>query len=439
MGPPVDPREIIYQASISQYAFSIVFGSIFLFISYRLRQKELLAKFLFSLGSVFLLTAPWIGSISDAVIGAYPTIDKQGSLLFYLDGVHQRALLQPLHSLTDPAYRLIGFHVGHFWIVSFFDILLSPFAAYNAQMFVNLICNLYFGIILLEKMNVSSKKSIFFALILGLQLHVFRDIHWYTIEKSSLFWIFGFWIYIVELCKVKTNYPWWGLGILYFLSTWMNFYWGIVLAILGSLYAIQMLRAPFLQHLRFWKGILFCGILGLIIGVIQLQLSDPHHSFASPAQFQERAILDSFSLYPLHWNRMHIWQAINPVVLLLAGLACRQKMISMFEFILALGFFLLALGPQIIGLSNPIYLLLSIIPGLWRLAKPEIFFLITYTLLIIWAGRARLPSQLKSIAIFLMLLLWLVGLRTSKAYPYLTEYIPGELPENWEQRFFKKD
>lgn len=438
MGPPIDPSEIMYHASRGQYIFSIFLGSLFLCIAYRRREKELRAKFLFSLGVVFLLTAPWIGSFTEAVIGAYPTIDKQGSLLFYLDGVHQRALLSPISSLEDPAYRLIGFHLGHFWIVAFFDIFVSSFAAYNAQMFLNLVLNLVVGILFLEKMEISKKKSLFFAVILGLQLHVFRDLHWYTIEKSALFWVFGFWIWLIELCKVNRGkkYPWWGLGIVYVLSTWINFYWGILLGILGFLYSLRMIRYRFSEYIDFWKGIALCGVLGLGISWIQLQLSAPHQSFATPEQFLERAILDSFTLSPLSWNRMGFWQAINPIILILGFFALKQRAITWFEGILALLFFLLSLGPTILGLSNPIYLFLSLIPGLWRLAKPEIFFLITYALLIIWAGRVQFSRKIQIGIIILMLSFWIIGLRTSKAYPYLTEYIPAELPENWEQRFF---
>ena len=441
MGPPVDPREIIYHASSGEYIFSILLGSLFLLASYRLRQKEFLAKFLFSLGAVFLLTTPWIGASTNAVIGAYPTIDKQGSLLFYLDGVHQRAFFHPISSLEDPAYRLIGFHLGHFWIIEFFDLFLSPFAAYNAQMFLNMVFNLFFGSLFLEQMKVPRKKALCFGLILGLQLHVFRDLHWYTIEKSSLFWIFLFWMYTEELCKLKEDirYPFWGLSVLYLLATWMNFYWGILLGLLGFSYSLKMLRYRFSDYIDFWKAIMFCAILGLGIAWFQLQLSSPHQSFAAPEQFQERAILDSFTLSPLSWNRMGIWQAINPVVLFLVFLALKQRIVSHFEGMLAVFFFLLALGPKILDFSNPLYLLLSLIPGLWRLAKPEIFFLISYSLLVVWAGRAQLPSKRQHLINIFLLCFWLLGLRNSKAYPYLTEYVSAALPENWEKRFFPSE
>ena len=60
-------------------------------------------------------------------------IDKAGSLLFYLDGVHQRMLLHPWLSPGDPAARLIGVHVGHLWITEIFDLVYSPVGAFNAQ------------------------------------------------------------------------------------------------------------------------------------------------------------------------------------------------------------------------------------------------------------------------------------------------------------------
>ena len=440
MGPPVDPREILYHASTGQYLLSIILGFIFLFFAYRLREKELLATLLFSCGFVFLITTPWIGSMTDSVIGAYPTIDKQGSLLFYLDGVHQRALSSPIASLEDPAHRLIGFHLGHFWVVEFFDLFLSSFTAYNAQMLLNLVLNLWIGSLFLRKMGASRQNSVLFAVVLGLQLHVFRDLHWYTIEKSSLFWLFGFWIAMQELCKVNAKLPFWTLGLIYLFATWMNFYWGIILGILGGHYSLKILilslRNGVQEHQKFWKAIALCILFGLGIAWIQLQLSAPHQSFASPTQFKERAILDSFSLYPLNWNRMGTWQAINPLVIGLCIYALKTKKISVFEGCTALLFFLLSLGPEIIGIQNPLYTLLSVVPGLWRLAKPEIFFLISYTLLIVWAARVELSTKMKRITGILLLSTWFIGLHSSTAYPYLSEYIPAQLPVNWEQRFF---
>ena len=72
----------------------------------------------FILGQTVLLTAPLAVFLDTWMYGSYPTIDKAGSMVFYLDGVHLRMLTDPVASLQDPAARLIGVHVGHLWVPS---------------------------------------------------------------------------------------------------------------------------------------------------------------------------------------------------------------------------------------------------------------------------------------------------------------------------------
>ena len=60
-----------------------------------------------------MTTLPLFGMcfVTDSIIGAYPTIDKEGSLFFYQQGVHIDALLHPFESMHSRGVQLIGFHM----------------------------------------------------------------------------------------------------------------------------------------------------------------------------------------------------------------------------------------------------------------------------------------------------------------------------------------
>jgi hypothetical protein len=433
MGPKVDPREIIYTASVGQYGISITIAFILLYLSFRLRNRGIWELITFNAGMVVLITSPWISVLDEAVIGAYPTIDKQGSLLFYLDGVHSRVLLSPIESFSDPAFRLIGFHLGHFWIVEIFDVFLTTYGAYNAQMMLNLFLNCLSASLLFGLYGQKHSAKLL-GILFGMQLHVFRDIHWYTIEKSSIYCVIFFWWYLEHLYRGNTK-RWWVLGPLYLLFTWINFYWGIILAILGFLYGVRSLLLKSETRYQVLKGLACCIIAGIFIAYIQLSLMSSGSPLGSPDEFSQRAVLDTFSLFPLDWNRMGFWQPINPIVCILAIICVLKRKVSVFVIFVSLVFASLSLGPFLIeGVRNPWYVLFAEVPGLWRFAKPEIFFLMTYTGLCIAASKISASRWVYTV----MGLLWIIGLYSSKAYPYLSMYIPAELSPDWYHRIFQQ-
>ena len=131
-GPKADPRQRIAPVEVFDVpeAYLVCIGvGLVLSLAALLRAPDVrLRAAAFILGQTILLTAPLAVFLDTWVYGSYPTIDKAGSMVFYLDGVHLRMLTDPAASLQDPAARLIGVHVGHLWVTEFFDVFLSPWA-----------------------------------------------------------------------------------------------------------------------------------------------------------------------------------------------------------------------------------------------------------------------------------------------------------------------
>ncbi len=426
MGPEIDPRTVLYSVSVIQYTVSLIITGVMLYLAKRCKRHETLQLIIFSFAIVTLVTAPWISVLNDAVIGAYPTIDKEGSLLFYLDGVHKRALLSPVDSLSDPAYCLIGFHLGHLWITEIFDIILSTHGAFNAQIILNLTLNITLSIVFLRIFSRDNLSTMVIGTIFGLQLHVFRDIHWYTIEKSSIYCLMSFWI-MLEMIQLGKNKYWWTLGIIFYLITWINFYWGILSTILGICYGLKSLIAKDYNN-NVLKGIATCIPFGLGVMTIQLTLMSNGELLAGKEEFLHRASLDTFDPFKLNWNRMSLWQSINPLIIGYGVWGLWRNRLS-FLTILGMIFLFLSMGPFIsIGIDNPLYLLINELPGLWRFAKPEIYFFVTYACFCIGAVKIDIPR----IVLLLMLIFWVVGLFTSSAFPYLTVFIESSLSPTWQ-------
>ena len=106
--PPFDPRQVIFATTFHDHLITFIFAFLIALLAYKSKRGSV---FLYTLSICIVLTTPLLGVGTEAIWGAYPTIDKEGSLLFYREGVHLR-----LFSFSDPAHRLIGFHLGHLWI-----------------------------------------------------------------------------------------------------------------------------------------------------------------------------------------------------------------------------------------------------------------------------------------------------------------------------------
>lgn len=458
-GPPPDPREVAVAAGLLSDPAGLLLcvalgGALSVGWTWR-RAPMALRALLLILGQTVLLTAPLLSRIDTSWFGAFPTIDKEGSLLFYLDGVHVRLLLDPLASLSDPAARLIGVHVGHLWVTALFDLGLSPMGAFNAQALLYPALGWWCAWLLLRDVCGDERVALLMAMPFGLGLHVFRDLNWYTIEKAAVFWL--------ALYAWALHRSWRDGGrstllapVVYLLGAWMNLYMGLVAAALGGLALLAV--AVDAARRRSWTPGLSrvlgatagCALLGLPLAVWQgLLMSGVGASLGTPEQFLwERAALDGFSLSPLRWNRLEVWRALDPVALSLAltGLVCsRQDRRVRFAGAAGLVLFVLSIGPVLWPagpIENPLYgLLRALVPGFWRVAKPEVFFEGTWLLLLSVAAvelTRRRPSGRALLVLYgFMLVGWVALVRAHPVYPGFSAPADTTLAPGWEQRVFR--
>lgn len=155
----------------------------------------------------------------------------------------------------------------------------------------------------------------------------------------------------------------------------------------------------------------------------------------------ERAIPDSFTLWPPRWNRLELYRALNAVVLGMAGWVVwrrREQPEVRLWAALGLGLFALSLGPRLAeGVPNPVYELpRAVVPGFWRVAKPEVFFEGSYLALIALAARGAAACSPPRWLYLVMPIGWLVVVRTHAVYPGFTQPLEVHLDPGWAQRAF---
>ncbi len=426
-GPPPDPRQILVAAGPLDmplaWAFCLLISLFLMGVGYRRRWP-----LLFCLGGVVGLSSPWLFCISSYVFGAYPTVDKAGSLAFYLDGVQWRLI-----DAADPGMRLIGVHVGHLWVTAAFDLLLPSFAAFNAQVLLNLTLAWYFAHRLFRALGARGDVSLFLSFSFAMNLHQFRDINWYTIEKTAILWLP---LYGMSLWRAWQGDRRWmvGSGLLFGLAFFMNAYWALLC---GGLAAAALLLATAVSlrwpenrpKLKILGGAFLFSVLGgLPLAFLQWRLMHGEASLGSPEAFAERAALDVLSLWPPNWNRLELWRALDPLALGLVLLSLRERKI-LWLWILMVPFLVLSLGPS----HNPLYSLCNLlIPGFWRLAKPETFFHLAWLLLLAAAAlawRRPLPRWLPLVA----MLGWVLLVRLHPVYPGLARPVEVGLAPGWQQ------
>lgn len=457
-GPPPDPRQVLAPVEVltdpRAYAICVVVGGLVSALALFRRQPQALRGWWFVLGQVIVLTMPLAVFLDSYWYGSFPTVDKEGSLLFYLSGVHRTALLHPVAALSDPAVRLIGVHTGHLWVTAAFDLFLSPMGAFNAQALLYPALGWYCAWLLLRDLCEDPRVAMVMAFPWGMGLHVFRDLNWYTIEKAAIFWLALFaW---AGLRAWRRGGGWAaGTGLVFLLMSWMNLYLGLVAGALGALAVLaagwqawrERERAGLVRLLR---AAAWCAALGLPLALAQALLMRQGPALASPEEFLwQRAALDSFTLAPLRWNRLEVHRSLNLVGLGLALLgAIRLRGDPRVRFCLGAGLLLfsLALGPWLVqGLKNPIYLLaFTVVPGFWRVAKPEIFFhavwLLTLGVAALELARELAPVKERRRGLVALYLLfagaWVLMCRTHPAYPPMTRPVQSALAPDWEERVF---
>ena len=170
---------------------------------------------------------------------------------------------------------------------------------------------------------------------------------------------------------------------------------------------------------------------------------------ATPEQFLwQRAALDTFTLSPLKWNRLEAHRALNLIAIALAAMGTvklRSERPVQLAVAIAAVFFVFSLGPELItgGPRNPLYMAAwHIVPGFWRLAKPETFFHVSWMLILAIAAiqLARLKASSRTVfALYALFIVgWLLMVRTHPVYPTMTKPIEVKLDPSATQRAFQR-
>ena len=432
-GPPPDATErLLDLASVGQaWAICIVLGLAITALALFKRLPHWLRALNFVVGQVVLLTAPFSAVMTTHVLGSWPTIDKTGSLLFYNDGVHRRMLVAPVESLADPAARLIGVHIGHLWLVELFDLFVEPFAAFNLQAMFWIIVGWYGAALFVKEVGTGWRDALILGFPFGMGLHVFRDLNWYTVEKMAVGLLA---VFAWTMLKSMNSGGKWRLvaAVTFVVMAWTNWYLGLVGAVGGAM-LLLITRSK-----NVCVACALCTALTLPLVTWQLALLTGDSTLGDADLYlHERAMLDSFSLNPPTWNRLEAWRAINMPIVALALFAFFRRGHRYVEALGLMGlvFFFLALGPKLAeGFWNPLYMgLHAVVPGFWRVAKPEVFFEGAYLCILGVAARAvdrPLPGWLYPILVGG----WILVVRTHPAFPPVAEYQHYELDDSWMKR-----
>jgi hypothetical protein len=450
-GPPIDPIQRTAPAEIfdvpEAYIGCLVLGVLLSAAALWRRPPLTLRAALFIIGQSILLTAPLAFVLEQWIYGSFPTIDKAGSMAFYLDGVHIRMLSSPVASLTDPAARLIGVHTGHLWVTALFDLALSPVGAFNLAALLSPPLAWFSAWLLFNEATNNPRVSLLMAFPFGMGLHVFRDLNWYTIEKAAIFWIPLFLWACFRAWRDGGRWRWLPAVVLA-VSTWMNVYIGMMNALMMGVCTIALWMSRDLHRTRFAQATAAACVAISPLALWQWSLMQSGPQIASPEAFLwERAALDSFTLSPLRWNRLELHRSLNVVALFVAfqGLR-RSRWVGMVRLsaMAALLFFLLSLGPVFSegGYENPVYMSArAVIPGFWRVAKPEVFFHMTWVLLLgiasVQAHRAGWTKRATGLWYVAFVTGWLLMVRTHPAYPAMSVPLNSSLAPDWADRAFQ--
>jgi hypothetical protein len=312
------------------------------------------------------------------------------------------------------------------------------------------------------------------ALPFALGLHVFRDLNWYTIEKSAVFVL-----PLYGTCWLKTlrHGGLWILAaaLVALAAALLNLYFGMLLAfsaatatlvLMVPMYGVAwrierqvgrrglrgVVRTPVAamerllgaQSLR-WLATSYVLTAALATPLVfaQVQLLQGGRAVASPECYLwQRAALDSNQAWPPAWNRLEAWRALNLVALAAAAWTAlrhgRQPVVAGLLIVAAL-FAGVSLGPEVNGAYNPLYRIpWDLVPMFWRIAEPEVFFLVSWLCLLAtaaWGLTERRWSRRAIVGLYGVFVLgWAASVRTHPAYPGFTVYKAARLAPGWEKR-----
>lgn len=413
-GPPPDPSELAVASDFATvpvaWVLCIAAG---LAVAWFGRRSTLLSV----LGLTVALTAPAAALLPTAVWGAWPTIDKTGSLHFFELGAQ-------FHSFdtSAPATQLIGVSMGHLWITWVFATFLPAFAASNLHALLNLALGWWLAGRLAVVTGTPERWAVSAGFPMAMGLHLFRDINWYTIEKSGT-WALT--LYALLLVQAHRRGGAWiaGAGLGYFLAFYYNSYFGVLGALLGVFALVVGNRNARLAVVASVVG-------ALPFLAVQLpSLQNP--ALPEPVAFATRAALDVVTLFPPEWNRLELWRAVDGVIVLAALSTvigalrrCRDADETIAtESRMELGLLLALVVPALLSLgpATPLWTAFSSLPGMWRFAKPEAFFHLVVLGLVVLAGRGFDRGRWHPRTVLaLQVALWIWLVRLHPVYPGFT-------------------
>jgi len=228
----------------------------------------------------------------------------------------------------------------------------------------------------------------------------------------------------------------------------MNVYLGMMNAFMLAIVIVGLTMSRDQHRKQLVQAGVFAGVALMPLAAWQWALMHGGAQLATPEQFLwERAALDSFTLSPFRWNRLEIHRSLNVVGLGLALLGLvRSRWVGIVRLssMAALVFFLLSLGPIVtgLGIENPVYMAArAVVPGFWRVAKPEVFFHMTWLLLLgigaVYVHRTGWSKRTTALWYLLFVLGWLLMVRTHPAYPPMTTPRDTPLAADWADRVFQ--
>ena len=199
-------------------------------------------------------------------------------------------------------------------MTEFFDLFLHGYGALNIQALLWPALGWFCAALLLKELCGSWRTAVIVAMPFGLGLHVFRDLNWHTIEKTSVALMA---LYAWSLLKVAREGGRWRIvaPMLFLLMALDNLYLALVAGVAAGLLLLgtairQKGQAP-TRYLA--VAILGSALLILPLGIYQsMLLEGTTGKMADPDAFlYERAMLDTLSVWPLQWNRLELWRAVN--------------------------------------------------------------------------------------------------------------------------------
>ena len=414
-GPPPDPTELAYAADFSTVpvAWVLCVGA-GLTVAWFGRRSAFLAV----IGLTVALTSPAAALFPSAVWGAWPTIDKAGSL-------HFLSLNAQFHSFdpSAPATQLIGMSMGHLWVTWLFSWFFQAFAASNLHAILNLVLGWWLASRLAVAAGTPERWAIIAGFPMGPGLHLMRDINWYTIEKSGT-WTLT--LFVLCLVHAQAGRRRWivGAAAAYALAFYYNSYHGVLGALAGAGALIVGSRNTRLAVAA--SALAALPLLALQLPALRNAQLPP------PEAFSIRAALDVVTLAPPEWNRLELWRAVDGIVAL-AALAtvlralrfanatdepeARRSRVELLLFVGLLVPAILSLGP-----TTPLWTVFQSLPGMWRFAKPEAFFHLVVLGMTVLSGRAlHRGGWHPRTVLALQIALWIWLVRMHPAYPGFTQ------------------